>query len=645
MPDFSKLPLEKQTGVIGTSSRIEKLFQDPKFHKLSQEAQVMVMGRTDPRFSSLSDSAKEVVLNKISSGLTPPQVATEEKKGSSLTREIARTGGGIAGGLAAAGLPEPAKFLTVPAGVAAGAAAGDSFYQIAQHIFGDPEAPKTSLEALKGMGWAGAREGAFELGGGLVAKGAMKALSPFKKTLDPEAMRLTGWLKDKIKPVFLPAEATQSKFLDVMQNITEGSILGGMKFEKFKHARAGVLSDVADDVISMFGKKVEPDEVGELFVDALENRNKTFGAVSNALYNTATELGEGSIVNIKPLKDFAKTSLGKVEDLKGLEAESAGDNLLKTILGMDDSIDISAAKELKSRLFAKADEYKILNKSAKIIGKTKKLNELLFPQIMDSLPDKAKTAWRQADTFHKTMSKKFNSTLLRRLVKKGEENPQAISRAIFKPNNFKTISKVKAALNPKEWEAMQSYLMQDVFQRATREATTDASGKIIESTLMGQRMIDILVGKNTGIGLKSLNHTFSSEQLKGIFNLANTLKIAQKKQGEGLGRMWIQLAQGGAAVTVATGGWGLAGAGDAGDTSMSRLLGSGLILFGPAVMSRMMLKPSVIKYLTKGISLPANSPEVLGIITRLTAFARKTQQERTEETLKEGKGPIRKQNR
>ena len=54
-------------------------------------------------------------------------------------------------------------------------------------------------------------------------------------------------------------------------------------------------------------------------------------------------------------------------------------------------------------------------------------------------------------------------------------------------------------------------------QQATREATTDASGKIIESTLMGQRIIDRLVGKHTGVGLKSLKTMFSPEQLKEIF--------------------------------------------------------------------------------------------------------------------------------
>jgi len=605
---------------------VNALIKDPKFWELGQQAQIKVMGRIDPRFADLSLDAKNKVLMKLTPKTQIPE-APPEPEGIPLSREIARVGGGLVGGLATA-----PGLVTTPVGVAVGAGAGEAAWQLGQHAFGLEGAPKTSKEAAKAIGWAGIREGGLEFAGGGLTRVGMKALAPFKKAVSPEVERLSLWMKDKIKPVFLPAEATESKFLDVMQNITEGSILGGMKFEKFKATRKDVFADIADDVIGMFGKQIGPDEVGELFVDAIGQRNKAFKSVASALYNDVDELAKGAAIKTDSLKSFAEPLRELGEELSGMEAANAGDDLIKAVMELPDNLTYTSAKELRSRLLSKIDEFNIINKKAPAIGKAKKLVGLIDKEIEKSLSGDALTAWRRANAFYKTQSEKFNSTLIRRLVKKGEENPQAISRAIFKPNNFKTISKVKATLTPKEWESMQSYLMQDLLLQATKEASTDASGKIIEATLMGQRLIDQLVGKRTGIGMKSLKQIFSPEQLKEIFNFSNALKVAQKKQGEGLGRMYIQLAQGSMAVTVAAAGFGMLGG--AGDVSPATLAGAGLIVFGPAVLSRMMLKPGVIRYLTKGLSLPVHSPEVVGIVTRLLAASRRINLD----MLEEGKG-------
>ena len=104
-----------------------------------------------------------------------------------------------------------------------------------------------------------------------------------------------------------------------------------------------------------------------------------------------------------------------------------------------------------------------------------------------------------------------------------------------------------------------------------------------------------------------------------MFDFADTLKLAQQRQSEGLGKMWIQLAQGSAIVSVAAAG--------AGYIPPETAIGAGAIIFGPVVLSRMLVKPSIAKYLTQGFKIPANSPEAVGIMVRLINGARNIKKE------------------
>ena len=90
---------------------VNELVKDPEFWDLSQESQLQVMGKIDPRFSNLSFGAKNTVLQRLTPKTQFPEQPVKPQ-GDHWSREVARVGGGIVGGVAAAALPEPAKFLT-----------------------------------------------------------------------------------------------------------------------------------------------------------------------------------------------------------------------------------------------------------------------------------------------------------------------------------------------------------------------------------------------------------------------------------------------------------------------------------------------------------------------------------------------------
>lgn len=590
---------------------IKELAANPDFWDYSESQQTAIFDRVDPRFKSLSPEAKSSFLSKLTAKTdisAPPKTESSQPIRTGLT-----VGGGIVGGIAGTAVAGPGagilgKMVGAATGTALGAGGAEAWYQVSQHLMNDPDVPKTSKEAATEIAKAGLTEAAWEVSGQTATRLVGKALKPFAKKVTPEAQKVMDWLGKKIKPSLLPSEASDSRILDVMQNVSEGSILGGGKLKEFKANRQEVFDDLADDIIGMFGKKIEPDQVGELFVDAIDNRNRVFRAAADTLYNNATELAEGTKVSTSKLKDFVKPYVDIGEELHGIEAANAGDDLVSAIIGLPDDLSIDAAKNLRSRLLSKIDEFKVINKNAPVIGKAKKLVETLDNQIDKSLSGDALDAWREANRFYKTQSEKFNSALIRRLVKKGIEDPEGIAKAIFKPRNITTIKKIKTALTPKEWESMQSYYIQALFKQ----------GSDIDGVVQGQKVINRMVGKPTSMGHATLKEIFKPEQLKEIFNFADALKVAQKRQSEGLGKMWIQLAQGSAVVTVAA-------AGAMGEPEIAA--GAGAILFGPVVLSRMLVNPSMAKYLTRGFNIPARSPEAVGIMVRLINGARNIKKE------------------
>jgi len=299
--------------------------------------------------------------------------------------------------------------------------------------------------------------------------------------------------------------------------------------------------------------------------------------------------------------------LKSAEVLNGIEAANAGDDLIKAIDGLPDSIGFKEAQELRSRLISKVDEFSVINKNAPAIGKAKKLIGLVDSEIEKGLPSDALDAWRDANQFYRESMDQFQPIMIRKLMKYAEETgvgSESIGRALFKPGNLTMIKKAKGALSPDEWEKAQSFYI----QRAFKEASDLKTGE-----LNGTKLMNNLFNKASGMGDETLREIFAPEQLKAIRDMGTTLKLIQEHNPDKTGRMLIQLAQGGALATL--------GGGAVFDTSDSVKGSAAAILFGPMIVSRMLVNPSITRWLTKGLQMSPESPEVFGLLSRLVGAA------------------------
>ncbi len=553
----------------------------------------------------------------------------------------------LAMGVGATGVGLP---LVVGA-AALGGAGGEAWKQIGQRISGSLSAPKTSIEAAKGIGKAGAEQGAWELVGGLAWMGASKVMAPFKGRVTEGVIEAKQFFGDRIKPLFLPAEATESRTLDLLQNIGESSIIGGNTIAKYKAKRSQFFDDFADNLIAQFGERIDPTDLGNLFVSTLENKKAAHKAATEVLYNNVsdmvgtitikkkvTELVPSTIVGpngqpamksvekmvdetvdtvtvpTKGIKDFAKSVAVRSKDLGSIEAKNAGDDLISAIMDMPDQLGFDAARELRSRLISRVDEFSIANKKAPAIGKAKRMISMIDEGISNSLkkydsvnPDSesAHEAWRLANRFYKEGQERLNNTMIRRIVKFADDTgtgAEMIAPAMFKPGQVSRVKAVKKAVDGPTWKKLQGFFMENFLQKST-----DVNGEII-----GKRVVNNISGKPGSYGEEMMREVLTPEQLNSLKQFGRAVQLTQERQSEGAGRMLIQLTQAGAIGTIAMG--------------KAKPL-STVIIIGPAVLSKMMINPTMNKMLIEGMKMPVGSREAAAMLTRITASYTKTQME------------------
>jgi len=335
-----------------------------------------------PPISTIKPLSTELPTMPIGSSGPLPPTEPEIPLGKRIVEEIPQVGGGIVGGVAAGTVG--AGLLPVVGAVSAGAAAGEAYKQIGQHLSGSLDAPKTSLDAAKRIGKAGLTEGGWELVGGLAVKGFGKIIAPLKNKIIKEGEEAIDMFKDKLKPiVLLPAEATESRILDLLQNVSESSIVGGASIQEFKTRRTKFFDDFADSLIDEFGNRTDPTDLGNLFVTSINNSKAVHSKAAKVLYNSV-KAGRAK-TEIKSIKNFARPLQKRAVKLEGIEAKNAGDDLVGAIMDLPDKLSYKEATELRSRLISRIDEFSILNKKAPAIGKAKKMVGMLDKAIEKSL--------------------------------------------------------------------------------------------------------------------------------------------------------------------------------------------------------------------------------------------------------------------
>ena len=523
----------------------------------------------------------------------------------SARQPIGSTVGSIAGGIAGASLGGVPGAV---AGATGGAALGDLAQTGVEHLMGIQDTPQTAMDALKSAGQEGAI-GALSEGGGRAVVGlGAKVLAPFAKSVTPEAQQATAFLQPKMKQPLLPSEATSSRTLDVLENVAESSLIGGGSIKNFKENRAQVFEGMADDIVNSFGPKTRPDEIGQALMDAVDKGKKMAQAPAKILYNTVEAQAGAAPIETQSLKRMT-VPLAKIsEALNGIEGSSAGDDLVKSIQGLGDTMDFTTAKALRSRLIAKADQMSIDNKNAPAIGVTKRLVKALDGEIdkgLNAFDPGARDMWRDANKIYREGEQTFNNRLIRGLVKKGMEefgdNPEAIAKSIFQPGKVTSINRIKEAVDSGTWKQLQSFAVQDLLAKGS-----------LDGVITGKKL-DAAMFSRTGYGPNMMGAVFEPGQLDRLKAFSSALRLTQEKQSEGTGRMLIQLTQGGAALNLIAGASGFA------DTDFNAE--SGVILLGPAVLAKLLTHAPTANWLIRGVQMPAHAGQAGAIAGHLLSAA------------------------
>lgn len=529
----------------------------------------------------------------------------------SLVEEVPEFAGSIAGGLL---FKSPAGAI-IGAGI--GGAVGRGATEIGQQITG-AEPSKTPEEITIESAKAGGKQALQEVGGRLLVGAVGKILAPFRKAITPEAeeaskvlekympketspVRLLSKVTGQKIPAILPHEATENRTLDLLYNVSEASIIGGKKIAEYKVIRQQAISDMLDDLTSQFVNHADPDQIGEAFVLAINKKLDTRKLITSPLYNTVSELSKNVKVPTKSLKDFVAPYLKTIKEIGGIESANAGDDLIKAVNELPDEISISAAIELRSRLISRADEYSVLNKKAPAIGKAKAMTGVTDNMVENALKTQnpeAYNLWREANRIYREGSEKYDNEFIRRLVKTAEEkgNPELIAQSVFKPGAISNIRRVKIAIDDITFNKLKGWYTNNLLRKSVNQEG-DLKGTILWNNLYGK----------AGMGNATLKEIYKPEELLTITNVANTLKFIEKKQGEGTGKIFIQLSQAGAIV-------GMTKPGAIRKTAFA-------ILGGPFVLSRVFTNPLFVKYLTATTKLPEGSPQIGAILTKMAGLA------------------------
>ena len=527
-------------------------------------------------------------------------------------------------------------------GAALGAAAGEAGEQLVRRAIGAP-APETSEEAARAIAIEGALGAAGEFGGRLAIGAGGRVINRFSKNLTPEAADAIDFLNtntpteqrgklnplryvfgaDKQKLALLPAEATDDRVLDILQNVSEASLIGGSAISDFKLNRLKFIQNLTDDVVDSFGAVGATDELGALIGATIDGRLTARRLISRGMYNEVDDLTRGltksvttldgfgnafqtkvPIVSTKSLKEFAAPILAVKEQAGGIADAESGANLLRQIMSLDDNVDYTVMKNIRSAMRTTADTFSATNKKAPAIGVAKKSGSIADEAIDSALSEHSPEAlklWRESNELYKNDSKELNTTFLRKLVNSVDEEaknqPEKILPALFQRNNVSRIREVSKALGgkgTKEWQKVQAWNTADLFAKATNKKTGELTGASLKEAMFGR----------TGIGKKAMESIYSEQQLKTLSRLSNALEVLQKRQAEGAGRMFIQLSQAGALVSLP-----FQGASGFNKTAAT-------ILLGPAVLARVFTNPALANIFIEGIEAGTKSKVAAGAMGR-----------------------------
>ena len=522
------------------------------------------------------------------------ELASDPKKRDEFLAEAAKMGLEMGGSTIGAGVGGAAGGPPgAIAGAGLGSAGGNAILQLLQRTGAVPgEPPATVGEAAKDLGTAGAVGAAGEGAGQLIFKILAKGAKPFAKTVLPEAKEADEILKRQGGRL-TPAQLTESRPLDLLENVAENSLFGGGPLRKLKLKNTKIFEGLIDDVIQKFSSRATKEQIGDVLQATITDSRDVFRGMAQKLYGKVDELAGGASVNIAPLKAQATEFLQEIG--AGLPAGSAR-KILRSILDKGDDLTFRDAQILRSDLLSVTRQQNdLLGNRAQGLARrlAKTMDKNLADGISQTTSEEALTAFRNANDFWKQGKVKFNNSLIKSIV---NGDPDVVLNRFVKPGKPTAVRLVREAIdNPARWKQVQGSFAEDIIQNATDIDGALKSPKIIsqiEKFRNGGALGELFPGKNIKI-------------VEDLEKFAKGLRIIEKGTPDKTGSIFIQLKQAGAAALAFNFALDATGA---------------TILLGPAALGKALTNPKIIKFLTDGIRVGKGVQAKTTFVTRLAAL-------------------------
>jgi hypothetical protein len=520
-------------------------------------------------------------------------------------RAAMEIGGGILGGMApvpgaraaALGRYGPTIWRALQAGLgeATGGLAAESF---------DPSGPGyvgPALRAVKNFGYGAGGE----LVGGALFRAGEKVLAPAAKSADETAQEAQQMISERGGQL-TAGQLSDSYFVDLMENIAEGSFLGGGRIQRIKQNSDEIAQDIVRDTVRFLGSGNSRAGTGKLMSDVLSGNQQAFQATADTLFKFVDQKAGDASVNLAPVKRQAKQLLDPSQGKKSPVVQSFVRELVEN---HGNKVSFQEAQKLRSDYLA----YTRQNNDP-LPGKTQSQLEQLSKAIDSQMDSAAKTLgeeprqlWRLANNYYKKGAEQFNSRVMKRLTDADPEQvyTELVGNQALRPSRIK-MAKEMITKDPSTgkvteegqqlWRNIQGRYLMDLISKASEDSAEEA---VSGTQKVGEISGKSLVKRFNNADPEAMRALFG-ENLNDVKSSLNTLRRAQAAaSSDKTGRMFIQLTQAGAAADLAGMLPGLGG--------YLPNAGSFTIILGPPALASLVGSKTGAKWLSTGLKAPPGS--------------------------------------
>ena len=481
--------------------------------------------------------------------------------------------------------------------------------------------------------------------------------------LDDKTLNKLRQTAEEVKLGLTPGIKSENRTLEIIENISQKSLIGGGAISKRYTALKDIGDLVAKDTVDAFKKQANSAELGRFFLEELGSARGTFLATKNLMYkrvDDALMTAKGTSLKtpqIIPVENPLKKAMGEIEELYSEGVPDIIKNRLSiTRKNLDTREGLYSFQQLSNLRKILVDE----QASTFVAGEKQALGKLIQtvdqifddPNLMKLIPDDAVTALREANNFFKAGNAVFSRGVVRNLLKNAADDgsvfgkdAKAVQEVFKKVSGGDNVESTKAifreidAMAGKGFKAGERNTLTGLIAPGTggKALISKEKAELLKESFRGQYLMNAIEAAESGssqfgrfIDAKKFDNFLGKgeEKLKDFLfegangtalkNLQNTLAFAQGDLSRlsGIpGGVFIQLKQAGAAGTLLSFG-GAAGAAGV----LGGIAPAAAILAAPAVASKLLLNPKfsnlIFKEQAKLIAKGENTPSKMAVLYR-----------------------------